>query len=621
MGDLTAAEPSPVLRLRGLLDGVERTFELPLGEYRVGSSPRSDVRLPVTGVSREHAFLKVTASGVAVTDRGSKNGTFVGSKRVDRAGVPPGTTVAFGPVKLTVEDVEPDDVELALTVDSAEDSAERLAASYLTQETPSLLGRADPSTAKYWLGCLEGLVSCLSVSPGGPAVALEFLVEALGAEGTALVEWPERTDPVVLSSAGSIGEVPPYRKLRPRLLQRSTHDPEISVSSESSGVTVCLERSGGPVLGLLIWGGVQGPKESEQLLAILLRLFAILERRVSSPSRVLAPSAEASELVFPEDYLPATSPAMTALYRQMSLLVRSDLPVLLLGETGVGKERLAAILHASSPRREGPLVAINCAAIPADLLEAELFGIDRRVATGVDPRPGRFRLAEGGTLLLDEIGEMLPSLQAKLLRVLQEKQIQPLGSPPMDVDVRIVAATNADLQLRMERGEFRRDLYFRLAGYTLEVPPLRECRDDVPSLVEHFLRLCSREASVRIRGVTVKALRRLTEHDWPGNVRELEHEIRRMVYQTDDRGTIDAGKLSANIVAARPGPASRAADVTSGDVELEPRLYEVEVRLLREALRRAKGRQNQAAKLLGISRNGLAKKLRRFGIDYRTFRT
>src|SRR6185503_8432581 len=180
---------------------------------------------------------------------------------------------------------------------------------------------------------------------------------------------------------------------------------------------------------------------------------------------------EADSLVFAEGYIPGHAPAMQELYEQMRALLRGDVPVLFLGETGVGKEQLARALHASSARGAGPFMAVNCAAIPADLLEAEMFGIGKGVATGVAERRGKFQMAEGGTLLLDEIGDMPLELQAKLLRALQEKEVQPVGGAPVSVDIRVIAATNSDLQRRMEEGRFRRDLFFRIAGFTLHVPP------------------------------------------------------------------------------------------------------------------------------------------------------
>jgi len=305
---------------------------------------------------------------------------------------------------------------------------------------------------------------------------------------------------------------------------------------------------------------------------------------------------------------------MASLYGQMRPLVQGDLPILILGETGVGKEILAQTLHASSPRRDGPFVAINCAAIPADLLEAEMFGIGKGVATGVVERKGKFQLAEGGTLLLDEIGDMPLPLQAKLLRALQEKEVHPVGGRPVPVDIRVVAATNSDLLKRIEDGRFRRDLYYRVAGYALRVPPLRERREDIPVLVEELVRTFAHETGKSIRGVTVKALQALVDYPWPGNVRELEHEVRRLVYLCPSGQAIDSMMLSEHIVAPQPSPRPAEGEGESTTLQLEERVGELEARLIRQALARAGGNRTQAAKLLGISRNGLAIKMERLGI-------
>jgi transcriptional regulator with PAS, ATPase and Fis domain len=268
-------------------------------------------------------------------------------------------------------------------------------------------------------------------------------------------------------------------------------------------------------------------------------------------------------------------------------------------------------------------VAVNCAAIPEDLLEAEMFGIVKGAATGVTERPGRFQLAEGGTLFLDEIGDMPIALQAKLLRALQEKEVQPVGAAsPVAVDIRVVAATNSDLQRRMEEGLFRRDLYYRVAGYVVQIPPLRDRREDIPTLVEEFIRNFARETAKSIRGITVKALRSLADYPWPGNIRELEHEVRRLVYLCPEGQAIESRMLSEHVVA----PPRRDGDGGGGDgsgggrggsatLELQPNVERLERRLIQEALGRAGGNRTQAARLLGVSRNGLAIKMQRLGID------
>jgi transcriptional regulator with PAS, ATPase and Fis domain len=309
--------------------------------------------------------------------------------------------------------------------------------------------------------------------------------------------------------------------------------------------------------------------------------------------------------------VPGDSRAARRLYEQLRPLVHGDLPVLLLGETGVGKERLARILHDSSPRRQGPFVAVNSAAIPTDLLEAEMFGIGKGVATGVTERRGKFQMAEGGTLFLDEIGDMPLELQAKLLRALQEKEIQPVGGAPAAVDIRVIAATNSDLQRHMEEGRFRRDLYFRVAGFALRVPSLRERREDIPALVEAFLRALARECGKALRGITVKALRLLIGYAWPGNVRELEHELRRLVHVCPQGEAIDSTMIASHIVAAGPGHDPEAPlDV----LDLGKNVDALERRLILEALAQSHGNRSRAARLLGVSRNGLAIKMERLGL-------
>jgi two-component system nitrogen regulation response regulator GlnG len=318
-------------------------------------------------------------------------------------------------------------------------------------------------------------------------------------------------------------------------------------------------------------------------------------------------------LVLPADYVPGESTVMATLYAQMRPLLQGDLPVLLVGETGVGKEHVARILHASTSRSRGPFVAVNCAAIPADLLEAELFGIGKGIATGVVERPGKFQLASGGTLLLDEIGDMPLELQAKLLRALQAREVQPVGSAPVPIDVRVISSTNDDLLRKIEAGRFRRDLYYRVAGYVLRVPPLRERREDLPALVESFIRRFARETGRSVHGLTARALEVLVEYPWPGNVRELEHEVRRLAYLCADGQVIESSMLSEQILAPH-AEAEGAPEAADASLSLEAHLQRVEDRLLRQALRRTGGNRTLAAKLLGISRNGLAIKMARLGI-------
>lgn len=481
-----------MLRLRGGRDGTELSLPLVRGLNSIGRDAANALILDLDGVSRQHATLIVGSRRIVVTDRKSKNGTFVNARRVRQAGVAVGDVIAFGPVELRLEEIEPDDTQLA--------------------------------------------VECL----------------------------PEEA---------SVDQAP-------------------STEEDSTAIV--------------------GPPDQQ------------------APVRVGLP-----ELRFPASYVRGISPAMAKLEAQMAALVQGDLPVLIIGETGVGKDLLAEALHLSSPRGGEPFVPINCAAIPHDLLEAELFGIGDRVATGVAGREGKFQQAQGGTLFLDEIGEMSAELQAKLLRVLQTNRIDPLGAASVAIDVRLLAATNVDLACLMRQGRLRADLFFRIAGATLEVPPLRQRRQDIPLLVERFVHRCAQEVSKPIRGLSVRALRGLVEHDWPGNVRELEHAVRRLVYTCPPGQAIESrmltlphrdgdpsetaapgaapavGPRQAGRWAAGPMPDPMSSLTEWPDLDLE----NLERRVVGEALRRTGGNQVQAAKLLGISRHRLRRRLHRWDLE------
>jgi transcriptional regulator with PAS, ATPase and Fis domain len=332
-------------------------------------------------------------------------------------------------------------------------------------------------------------------------------------------------------------------------------------------------------------------------------MAATIRLAPSMPHRAEGP------LVFPEGYVRGHTPVMLELYAQMRALGHGDMPVLLLGETGVGKDQIAQVLHASSRRRAGPFVAVNCAALPADLLEAEMFGIGKGVATGVSGRPGHFQLARGGTLFLDEIGAMPLVLQAKLLRALQGREIQPVGGAPVPIDTRVITATNTDLAATMELGRFRRDLYYRVAAFVLEVPPLRDRREDIPALAQAFLSAAASETGKSIPGITAAAMRALAGCAWPGNVRELEHALRRLAYLCPDGEPVDTHLLSRHV-----GAPPEDADAPSAAPTLQATVHRTERRAIRAALVRTGGRRAAAARLLGISRNGLAMKMERLGL-------
>ncbi|HLK88826.1 MAG TPA: sigma 54-interacting transcriptional regulator [Polyangia bacterium] len=305
------------------------------------------------------------------------------------------------------------------------------------------------------------------------------------------------------------------------------------------------------------------------------------------------------------------TPRMMELFRLIDRITDTALPVVIQGESGTGKELVARALHANGPRRERPFVGENCAAIPETLLESTLFGYVRGAFTGAEhDTRGLFEIADGGTLFLDEVGEMSPAMQGKLLRVLQEAEIRRVGSErTRKVDVRIIAATNRDLGRMVEEGKFRRDLFFRLNVAAVALPPLRDRRDDIPLMVDHFLeKLARRDGRPASKPIEPGAVARLCAYRWPGNVRELENEVTRAEALSGAR--ITAADLSPRVGAAEDAGVIAAED--HDNLVLKPRVERLERSLLREALGRAGNNQTKAAELLGLSRFGLQKKLKRY---------
>jgi len=324
--------------------------------------------------------------------------------------------------------------------------------------------------------------------------------------------------------------------------------------------------------------------------------------------------------------LVGTSPTMVETFKTIGRVAQSEAAVLIRGESGTGKELVARAIHYHSRRRDGPFIAVNMSAIPSELMETELFGHERGAFTGAtESRVGRFRDAEGGTILLDEIGDLSLPLQAKLLRVLQEREVTPVGGRrPVPIDVRIVAATHKDLERSIEESEFREDLYFRLNVVPIRIPPLRARTEDVPALVQHFVERFSNEIGVPQRWPTASALDVLRSHDWPGNVRELENVIKRaLVLASGDVITADDVQIATETT--RTGAAdwpSLARGEFAEWLDTSPPMADdedkgpywifverLERAVIAEAMTRSGGNQIQAARLLGINRNTLRKKL------------
>lgn len=392
-------------------------------------------------------------------------------------------------------------------------------------------------------------------------------------------------------------------------------DEEDSVDRESGGIVEHVAGDGGrrlfhrsrkpvyddsgEVIGsLYVYRDVSREIEIERMEAEVLRLRAELQTTYAFSKMI------------------GSGMAMRGVYELMERVKQADVTVLVVGESGTGKEVVARALHDSGPRKSGPFIAVNCAAIPPTLIESELFGHERGAFTGATvQRAGCFERASGGTILLDEIGDMPPELQAKLLRVLQEREIQRVGgTTPIKVDARVIASTNRDLQGAMRAGEFRADLYYRLAAFPIVVPPLRERREDVPLLANHFLKKSAARNRKPVTGISAAALRKIMQHDWPGNVRELQSVVERAVL-VEPSDVLQSSSLPSEL-------AAEALPSTDGNGVLP--LADLERRAILGAMRATDRNVSRAAKALGISRATLHRKLRRLslhGAEGRSART
>jgi DNA-binding NtrC family response regulator len=311
--------------------------------------------------------------------------------------------------------------------------------------------------------------------------------------------------------------------------------------------------------------------------------------------------------------------AMSRVFQLLETVAPTNSTILITGETGTGKEVVARAIHHNSPRRLSRFVALNCAAIPETLLEAELFGHVRGAFTGaVGNRQGRLEQAHKGTLFLDEVGTMSVALQTKLLRVLQEREFERVGdSHTIKVDVRIIAATNSDLARMVTAGQFREDLYYRLNVIPVQLPPLRERKEDIPLLVQHFLdklRVDATEGGLpRVpQTVAQEAMRRLMASAWPGNVRQLENAVERAVAISGGRPQIDVGDLPLEIQQAEEPPLPSAVALPEDGLDLDAFVAQIERDLIERSLERTGGNKGQAAKLLNLKRTTLVEKLKRF---------
>lgn len=602
-----------MLRLVARFDRLEASFALPKAPAVLGADPSCELHLPLPGVSRRHAMVTPETGTVRIVDLDSKNGLGRGGQRLAEVVLAPGERVRIGRATLTLEETSTADVELGATLQRTHRPVAR----------PGETGPATPDLDSDGTALREAMALVRDLQRGGRGEEILARLRDL-LEATAIgVVRPEARVSGEIGFERLVGPPPAEEELASALANRNDR----------------AQWQTGVLQNTLSWWPASAtracmatfPASSSQPSAWQLDLFEyvaeVLDRTHRPPGRPGSRPAAAT-LVFPEEFVAGESAAMKKLLAVLEPTASSTLDVLILGETGTGKELVARTVHASGPTAGGPFVAINCAAIPAELLEAELFGVEARVATGVDPRPGLFVKADGGSLFLDEIGDMADALQAKLLRALQEREVLPLGgSKPRKVRLRVISASNKEIVEFVRQGRFRADLYYRLRGLQFHLPPLRERPEDIPALATAFVGRAADAHGKEIRGITRKALQVLAAHQWPGNIRELKSELERAVLVAPDGAAIDSthlGPVRWLVEQAQGASGDRpTASVALGESTaanslsfraLGERIATVEHEAIREALARTGGNQTEAAKLLGITRNGLALKLSRLGL-------
>jgi two-component system response regulator AtoC len=559
---VTTRSPQRLVLLVFMSSGV-REFDLTTGSTcTIGRSPASKICLDNPSVSRDHATIVAAPDGIRVSDPGSRNGTFVNEARVGRNGavLQPGDRLRFGDVDAqlqTFKELLPGGARLVLTTEFDH---------RLDEETERGVRFRRP----FALICVE-----ISSVPGSTLdLARRHLTQTL-----------RLLDVITLRGVGRLDA----------LLPECAKDEAYQVAERIHAVLASNGAQGR--LGVASF-----PDDGASPQSLLLAAQGAMR---ASETGVRAAASAVRTLTAGGHEIVVADAAMVNIFALVDRIAPGSVPVLIEGETGVGKEMVSRLLHERSPRGRKPFLAINCAALPEALFESELFGHERGAFTGaVQAKPGLLESACGGTVLLDEIGEMPAGIQAKLLRVLDTRQVFRIGSvKARTLDVRFLAATNRDLQQEVQDQRFRSDLFFRLNGFTLAIPPLRMRLDELPALAQLFAaemaQRLGRDIAPLIRRDALDALLR---HDWPGNIRELRNAVERAVVLADD-GEVTAAEVRLDVSLSRPElPLERTA--ASGDPG-----GDAERARIQEALRQAAGNQSRAAARLGISRKTLIKRI------------
>jgi transcriptional regulator with AAA-type ATPase domain len=575
----------------------------------IGSLPDCDICLPYTGVAQQHARLLFDGSALRIEDLGSRKGTLVGGRKVRESVLEVLDEIRVGGVTLLVEDVVPQPqketappAEERPAVGPPRITPERMT-EHLWRISEWVLADAESRTTS------EELVTDVLADFGGGVL---FLL--LGEREEAGVKLVVASDTAWLPSGEAL-----MNQLRTHQ-EAGNSAQQGAFSGELAGMpswvcyhTFCaLDRTYSLITAFPNFSpGEWSPVAALGALAHLLVLGLV--HHVGWYEPILPGHPGQQDLTLDPGLVVGESQAMKRVIEQLRSAVDPAVHVLLRGEPGMGKELFAKSLHLSSGRRHGPFVVASCGGARPLQIEADLFGAEIPGKGAPVRREGKLLLAHGGTLFLDEVDQLPMELQGRLVRFLRTGEVEPSGSTlSQPVDVRLIAGSRVPLESLVARDLFRVDLAYRLAQFTIDVPPLRDRREDLPLLIQSYINRFCHETGKRMQGITVKAMSALLSYDYPGNLAELENIARQLVYQSVAGRPVDVNLLPERV---RNGTLFSASRVDQGsDLELERLVGSCEQAAIREALRRTSGNKSQAARVLGLSRNGLAIKMDRYGI-------
>jgi len=614
-------------------------FALPSGEIPVGRDPGNLLSISDPALSRRHCVLVHDEHGYSIRDLDSRNGTFVNGVPVKESPLRHGDQISVGDSVFVLQLKEEDSEDPGSSVEFDEGAAAQATAQFRPQDVlylqPDRIQRELPPNS----AVARNLNALLKISRVVHAIRdleqlqaqiLNLIFEIVPAErGAILLNGTGENFASIYARHRTPSVSSPVRVSRTiarRVLDQGLAILGADVQAASGGLggvesilasnvrsLLCVPLAVfQKIIGCIYLDTTNSPARFDedhlQLVAAIAGICAFALDTARNLQWLEQENLRLTEEIDLEHNMIGESPRMKEVYQFLSRVAPAESTVLLRGESGTGKELAARAIHRNSPRARKPFIAINSGAIPVDLVESELFGYERGAFTGaVAQKKGRLEMAEGGVVFFDEIGELSPSIQVKLLRVLQERELERLGGVrTIPINLRVVAATNQDLEAAVESGRFRRDLYFRLNVLSLVMPPLRERREDIPLLAEYFVRKYCQKSGFKPRRISPEALACLVNYDWSGNVRELENAMEHAVVLGTSE-VIDIDDLPESLLEKGPPPGQTAAKYHAA-------VKEKKRDLISQALEEAKGNYTEAARLLGVHPNYLHRLVRNLGL-------